>query len=83
MGLFAGVGGFELGLAKAGHEARLLCEIDPGARAVLAARFPGARLHVLSNCSHMPFYEDPAAYFGVLVPFLRAQDGQARPMPSR
>lgn len=45
MGLFAGVGGFELGLAKAGHEARLLCEIDPGARAVLAARFPGARLH--------------------------------------
>ena len=43
---------------------------------------PGARLHVLSNCSHMPFYEDPAAYFGVLVPFLRAQDGQARPKPT-
>jgi C-5 cytosine-specific DNA methylase len=26
-GLFAGIGGFELGLARAGHEAVLLCEI--------------------------------------------------------
>lgn len=38
-GLFAGVGGLELGLSRAGHEARLLCEIDPGARAVLRTRF--------------------------------------------
>ena len=39
-GLFAGVGGLELGLTRAGHETGLLCEIDAGARAVLAARFP-------------------------------------------
>lgn len=39
--LFAGIGGLELGLAKAGHRATLLCEIDPSARAVLSRRFPG------------------------------------------
>jgi DNA (cytosine-5)-methyltransferase 1 len=40
-GLFAGIGGLEVGLAKAGHEARMFCEISPAARAVLAAYFPG------------------------------------------
>lgn len=40
-GLFAGIGGLEKGLASAGHEAELLCEIWEPARAVLAARFPG------------------------------------------
>ncbi|WP_348652942.1 DNA (cytosine-5-)-methyltransferase [Polyangium sp. y55x31] len=44
-GLFAGIGGLELGLAKAGHEASLLCEIEPGARAVLQTRLPEVRLH--------------------------------------
>lgn len=44
-GLFAGVGGLEKGLAAAGHHTELLCEIDPGAKAVLAARFPDVRLH--------------------------------------
>jgi DNA (cytosine-5)-methyltransferase 1 len=44
-GLFAGVGGLEKGLAASGHDSELLCEIDPLARAVLAARFPGIRLH--------------------------------------
>jgi DNA (cytosine-5)-methyltransferase 1 len=39
-GLFAGIGGLEVGLGEAGHEARLLCEILEPARAVLAARFP-------------------------------------------
>ena len=39
-GLFAGVGGLEAGLARAGHETTLLCEIDEGARAVLEARYP-------------------------------------------
>jgi len=40
-GLFAGIGGIELGLHRAGHATVLLCEIDPGANAVLGARFPG------------------------------------------
>lgn len=39
-GLFAGIGGFERGLASAGHETRLLCELWEPARAVLAAKFP-------------------------------------------
>ena len=45
VGLFAGIGGIELGLAAAGHATSLLCEIDPAARAVLAARFPKLPLH--------------------------------------
>ncbi len=45
VGLFAGIGGIELGLETAGHSASLLCEIDPAARAVLAARFPKLPLH--------------------------------------
>jgi DNA (cytosine-5)-methyltransferase 1 len=44
-GLFAGIGGFEKGLSAAGHQTELLCEVDPLARAVLEARFPGIRLH--------------------------------------
>ncbi len=41
VGLFAGIGGIELGLEAAGYETSLLCEIEPGAQAVLRARFPG------------------------------------------
>lgn len=44
-GLFAGVGGLELGLSRSGHEARLLCEIDEGAAAVLRHQFPQTDLH--------------------------------------
>ncbi|MFX0573176.1 DNA cytosine methyltransferase [Nocardia nepalensis] len=45
VGLFAGIGGLELGLGGHGWHTELLCEIDPGAQAVLAARFPGIPLH--------------------------------------
>lgn len=44
-GLFAGIGGIELGLSRAGHESNLLCEFERGACAVLEARFPNTRLH--------------------------------------
>lgn len=40
-GLFAGIGGLELGLSAAGHQTSLTCEIWAPARAVLAARMPG------------------------------------------
>lgn len=40
-GLFAGIGGFELGFSRAGLSSDLLCEIDPAARAVLEEHFPG------------------------------------------
>jgi len=39
-GLFAGIGGFESGLHRAGHSAELLCDVLPAARAVLEAHFP-------------------------------------------
>lgn len=39
-GLFAGIGGLEQGLAAAGHESRLLCEVWSPARAVLSRHFP-------------------------------------------
>jgi DNA (cytosine-5)-methyltransferase 1 len=43
-GLFAGIGGLELGFQDAGHHSDLLCEILPTAKAVLKHRFPGAKL---------------------------------------
>src|SRR5687767_14999257 len=39
VGLFAGIGGIELGLSQAGHCAQMICEIDPGAAEVLRQRF--------------------------------------------
>lgn len=44
-GLFAGVGGLERGLRRAGHVTSLMCENDPAAMAVLRSRFPLIRLH--------------------------------------
>lgn len=43
-GLFAGIGGIELGLGRSGHHADVLCEIDEAACAVLEKRFPGVPL---------------------------------------
>src|SRR5215813_743471 len=39
VGLFAGIGGLELGLSRAGHRTQMICEIDPGAAEVLRQRF--------------------------------------------
>lgn len=44
-GLFAGIGGLERGLHSSGLSADLLCEIDPGCRAVLGSRFAGIPTH--------------------------------------
>ena len=41
-GVFAGVGGFEVGFARHGYESALLCDADEAALAVLKARFPSA-----------------------------------------
>lgn len=43
-GLFAGIGGIEVGLARAGHRAALLCEIDSAAQHVLKSRIPNVPL---------------------------------------
>jgi DNA (cytosine-5)-methyltransferase 1 len=45
VGLFAGVGGLERGLRRAGHVTALLCENDPAAQAVLGTRFSDVPLH--------------------------------------
>lgn len=44
-GLFAGIGGFELGMARSGHETALLCDVLPASRAVLQAHFPNIEYH--------------------------------------
>jgi DNA (cytosine-5)-methyltransferase 1 len=45
VGLFAGIGGIEVGLEEAGFSTSLLCELDPGAKLVLEDRFPKIPLH--------------------------------------
>lgn len=39
--LFSGIGGFELGLRRAGHDIAFFCENNRDAQRVLLARFPG------------------------------------------
>lgn len=43
-GLFAGIGGLELGMARSGHHCEMLCEIEPAAVAVLQHQFPDAKI---------------------------------------
>jgi DNA (cytosine-5)-methyltransferase 1 len=45
VGLFAGIGGIEVGLGEAGFETSLLCEVDPAAKLVLEHQFPDIPLH--------------------------------------
>jgi DNA (cytosine-5)-methyltransferase 1 len=55
VGLFAGIGGFELGFSQAGHRAELLCDSDSASRAVLAHRFPETRLSGdVADLEHFP-----------------------------
>jgi DNA (cytosine-5)-methyltransferase 1 len=45
VGLFAGIGGIERGLERAGFSTALLCEYDSAAATVLQQRFPESQLH--------------------------------------
>lgn len=45
LSLFSGIGGIELGLARAGHETALFVERDESARSVLERNFLGVSLH--------------------------------------
>jgi DNA (cytosine-5)-methyltransferase 1 len=47
VGLFAGIGGFEVGFAEAGYKMALLCELDPAAQSVLQHQF--ARVPMISD----------------------------------
>ena len=44
VGLFAGIGGIEVGLHAAGYRSTLLCDIEPSSQRVLAHHFPGCVL---------------------------------------
>lgn len=63
-GLFAGIGGIEVGLHAAGFTTELLCEIDPGARAVLERRFAGIPLKSdIADIDSLPAVDVVAAGF--------------------
>src|SRR4051794_22849477 len=55
VGLFAGIGGFEVGLSKAGHKLLSMCEVDAAGRAVLQKRFDGIEVHAdIQKMSALP-----------------------------
>ncbi|MCE1204462.1 MAG: DNA (cytosine-5-)-methyltransferase [Holophagaceae bacterium] len=63
-GLFAGVGGIERGLHLAGHETKMLCELDPHAACVLEDHFPGVPLHSdITTMRRLPAVDMIAAGF--------------------
>jgi DNA (cytosine-5)-methyltransferase 1 len=50
VGLFAGIGGIEIGLERAGHRSIMLCESNPAACAVLSNHFPAAEIIENIHC---------------------------------
>ena len=51
-------------------------ELTPACAARIHGALPNSRLAILRHSSHMPFYEEPAAYFDMLIPFLDGQRGR-------
>jgi len=45
-------------------------ELTPACSRLIHERIPHSEIAVFGNSSHMPFYEEPEAYFGVLRKFL-------------
>jgi len=45
-------------------------ELTPACARRMHDALPQSRIAILRNCSHMPFYEDPEAYFSLLEGFL-------------
>jgi len=63
-GLFAGIGGIELGLQRAGMQTKILCEWWEPARAVLAHRFPDVPLEAdVQELGRLPSVDLVAAGF--------------------
>ena len=63
VGLFAGIGGIELGLHEAGYDTKLLCEIDAAARAVLDKHFDAKCEFDVMQLEELPEAEVCAAGF--------------------
>jgi proline iminopeptidase len=51
-------------------------ELTPACASRMKRALPDARLTVFPNSSHMPFYEEPGAYYPVLLDFLAANRGR-------
>lgn len=47
-------------------------ELPPACSARIHDALPDSRLKIFAGCSHMPFYEDPEAYFPYLLRFLES-----------
>ena len=62
-GLFAGIGGIEIGLEKAGFKTRMVCEIEPGAAEVLRARLGIQVEPDIRKLRHLPRVDLLAAGF--------------------
>lgn len=63
-GLFAGIGGIELGLVRANIEASLFCEVSSPARSVLGTHFPDVPIeNDIRNVKSLPDVEIIAAGF--------------------
>lgn len=63
-GLFAGIGGIEVGLEEVGFRTELLCEIDPDASSVLRSRFPDVQVvSDVRNVKSLPKVDVLAAGF--------------------
>jgi proline iminopeptidase len=50
-------------------------ELTPACALRMKLHLPNAELHVFPNSSHMPFYEEPQAYYPVLLEFLKKHRG--------
>lgn len=51
-------------------------ELTPACSEKMHRAMPDSRIHVFPNSSHMPFYEEPDAYFAVLTGFLGQVTGR-------
>jgi DNA (cytosine-5)-methyltransferase 1 len=71
-GLFAGVGGIELGFQRAGHHAAFFCEREPAASAVLTARFKG--VPIFDDVRALPARVEELPHVDVLTGGFPCQD---------
>jgi proline iminopeptidase len=51
-------------------------ELTPACALKMKLALPDAELHCFPNSSHMPFYEEPQAYYPVLLDFLNRNKGR-------